>query len=218
MIYDEWKDYLNAANHWLNQLEEMINELNRNERMSILCSNIVQLREEMQKKDKQDKAFIIKLMDEVKRDYDILNQRISPRKTGTSMGESICNQFADALHGPGKFSDNVCSVELTRDFNVTIMGKDASSALEANVSFESLDQEGNALNMSEITILEDEVAPFTRALAQQGLTVTALHNHWIYSDPVILYIHILSVEPPIKFAKKMAKAFTALQSYPVTSG
>ena len=87
--------------------------------------------------------------------------------------------------------------------------------MPAGVLFESLDQNGNALNLAEIALLEQEIPAFMQAVVQQGLIVSALHNHWLFTDPTIMYIHIQSVEPPVDFAQKMAYAFTMLSSYPV---
>ncbi|RLL41813.1 DUF1259 domain-containing protein [Oceanobacillus piezotolerans] len=55
-----------------------------------------------------------------------------------------------------------------------------------------LEYEGNALNLGEKAVLE------------------ALHNHWLYTKPNILYIHFQSVEPPLHFARKVAEAFQVL--------
>lgn len=53
------------------------------------------------------------------------------------------------------------------------------------------------------------------SIIQQGLTVSALHNHWLFTEPIIMYIHIQSIEPPLNFAKKIAYSFSFLRSYPV---
>lgn len=77
------------------------------------------------------------------------------------------------------------------------------------IMFESLDQNGIALNMAEVAILPEEVPLFTKKLVDQGIIISALHNHWIFTEPNILYIHFQSVEPPLTFAKK-----TSLPLYP----
>ena len=50
------------------------------------------------------------------------------------------------------------------------------------------------------------------SIVQQGLIVSALHNHWLFTNPVIMYIHIQSIEPPLNFAKKVAHSFSFLRS------
>lgn len=136
-------------------------------------------------------------------------------KEGSLMDQILCNQFAKILNGKGKLNNGVCSVEMQRDFKVTVQGRQTSSVVPAGFSFEALDHKGNALNLAEIAILEEEIPGFTHAVVQQGIIVSALHNHWLFTKPNILYIHLQSVEPPVNFAKKMAYSFHALKSPPI---
>ncbi|MGG4554649.1 DUF1259 domain-containing protein [Paenibacillus sp. FSL W8-0186] len=128
---------------------------------------------------------------------------------------SVCEQFAHILKGKSTINQDACSVSLHRNFKVTVQGRMSRSVAPAEVMFESLDQSGNALCLAEIAILEEEIPRFMYSIIQQGLIVSALHNHWLYTRPLIMYIHIQSVEPPLNFAKKMAYSFSALSSYPV---
>ncbi|MCT1904054.1 DUF1259 domain-containing protein [Oceanobacillus sojae] len=129
--------------------------------------------------------------------------------------ETLCSEFAQAVNGKGTVNNGVCSVDLQRQFKVEVEGKTSSSVVPVSIVFESLDTEGNALNLAEIAILEEELPLFVKKVTQEGLIVSAIHNHWIYTDPVIMYVHIQSVEPPVSFAGKMAKAFSALSSEPI---
>lgn len=128
----------------------------------------------------------------------------------------LCNQYANILKGKGKFHEGVCSVEMKRDFKVLVQGRLTSSVVPAGFSFEALDKDGNALNLAEIAILEEEVPAFIHAVSQQGIIVSALHNHWIFTQPHLLYIHLQSVEPPLNFAQKLAYSLHTLRSYPVS--
>lgn len=130
--------------------------------------------------------------------------------------DTICHQFGTILRGKGKASKEGCTVELQRQFNVTVQGKSSKSVLPAGFTFESLDQYGNALNLGEIAILEEEIPAFTHSIVQQGITISALHNHWIFMKPNLLYLHIQSVEPPLNFARKVAHSFQFLRSYPIS--
>ena len=129
--------------------------------------------------------------------------------------KTIGDQFAHILNGKAQMKHNGISVSLRRSFNVSIHGRPSQTVLPVGISFESLDTHGNALNLGEITLLEEEIPKFTKLIIEQGLIVGALHNHWIYTQPSLMYIHIQSVEPPLAFARKIAYAFTALSSYPI---
>jgi hypothetical protein len=128
---------------------------------------------------------------------------------------SICDQFASILQGESKMNHGVCSVSFLRNFTVTVQGRPSPSVVPVGISYESLDHNGNALNLGEIAILEKEIPAIMHSIVQQGIIVSALHNHWLYTKPNILYLHIQSVEPPLTFAVKVANAFKKLSSYPV---
>ncbi|AXI08557.1 methyltransferase [Oceanobacillus zhaokaii] len=131
------------------------------------------------------------------------------------ISHSLCEQFAAIIQGKGSMNNGVCSVSLSRQFHATIQGKSSISIVPVDVLFESLDSNGNALNLAEIAILQEEIPSFMHAVVQQGIIVSALHNHWLYTSPLIMYIHLQSVEPPLNFAKKIAYAFTFLKSPPI---
>ncbi|MFB9760263.1 DUF1259 domain-containing protein [Ectobacillus funiculus] len=128
----------------------------------------------------------------------------------------LCEQFARILNGKSNINQGVCSVSLRRNIKVFVQGRPSISVIPVGISFESLDQNGNALNFGEIAILQEEIPLFMQSIVQQGIIVSALHNHWLYMKPLIMYIHIQSVEPPLNFAKKLANSFSVLSSYPIT--
>lgn len=124
------------------------------------------------------------------------------------------DQFAHILNGKAEMKKYGFSVSLQRNFHVLIQGRPSSNVSPVGISFESLDHNGNALNLAEITLLEEEIPSFSKSIVEQGLMVGALHNHWIHTQPNLLYMHIQSVEPPLIFARKLANAFRTLTSYP----
>ncbi|PLR65612.1 DUF1259 domain-containing protein [Bacillus sp. UMB0893] len=131
--------------------------------------------------------------------------------------QSICEQFAQTLGGKAEIKQGVCSVSLKRRFNASVQGKHSKTVTPVGIEFESLDQNGNALNILEIAILQEEIPSFMWAVTQQGLIVSALHNHWIFIEPMILYMHVQSVEPPLQFAIKVERAFSYLSTRPIPS-
>ncbi len=131
-------------------------------------------------------------------------------------GNTLCEMFADILDSMILPSpEEVCVVTRQRDIDATIKGRPTVSPLAINAlfSFEDLDEEGNALNLGETVILENEINIFISLLRALGLKVTALHNHWLFDDPRLFYIHWLSVEDPLDFAEKTAIAFSVLEDF-----
>lgn len=123
----------------------------------------------------------------------------------------LCTEFGKILNGKAKLKNGVCSVSIDRNLYVTIQGRPSRGELKAGFSFESLDQEGRALNLGEVVLLEEEIQGFSKVLIQNGLRISALHNHWLFTHPVIMYIHFQSVDPPLQFAHKAAEALSVLK-------
>lgn len=127
--------------------------------------------------------------------------------------QTLCYQYAHILKGKMKLENGVCSVEIKRNLDVSIQGRASKGEVSAELSFESLDHQGNALNLGETVLLEEEIPLFTQMLVKNGVIISALHNHWLFAKPHILYIHFQSVEPPLSFAQKAAEAFNAIKMY-----
>src|SRR5438034_9845941 len=63
---------------------------------------------------------------------------------------------------------------------------------------------GMDVMMGDLVLLEDEVNPVMSALFDNGLEVTAVHNHFFFESPRIFYMHVHGHGKPADLAK-MAK-------------
>ncbi|KNF08930.1 hypothetical protein CLPU_5c02370 [Gottschalkia purinilytica] len=127
---------------------------------------------------------------------------------------SLCRKFARILESEIlESTDGLCVVTRMRNIKVTIAGRPTRSPLVLNAlfSFESMDCKGKTLNLGETVILQEEINPFISELREQGIKVTALHNHWLFDKPRLFYIHFFSIDDPLTFAKKVARAFEILE-------
>lgn len=77
-------------------------------------------------------------------------------------------------------------------------------------SFESMDRQGRALCLGETVILQKEINPFVSRLRKHGIKVTAIHNHWLFDKPRLMYIHFESIDRPLQFARKVRDALNVL--------
>ncbi|AUM88255.1 hypothetical protein B2H86_06925 [Clostridium botulinum] len=130
-----------------------------------------------------------------------------------------CEEFADILGAEIlSTADNVCTVTFMRDINAEILGRRTHSplALAALFSFEDPDNEGRTLNLGETVILQEEINEFISILRENGILVTALHNHWLFEEPRLMYIHFESIDRPLNFARKVAEALRVLRGTKVT--
>ena len=125
-----------------------------------------------------------------------------------------CNRFAEILGAEILSTENnVCTVTFMRDIDAEILGRRTRSplALAALFSFESPDTNDRTLNLGETVILQNEINDFISALRERGILVTALHNHWLFDDPRLMYIHFESIDRPLDFARKVAEALKVLR-------
>ncbi|MGR6898760.1 DUF1259 domain-containing protein [Rummeliibacillus sp. BSL5] len=116
---------------------------------------------------------------------------------------STCQKLADIIGGE-VVQSNPCVVMRLRDIRATILGRRTLSPLSLPfmLSFEK-----NGLNLGESVLLEREVNPMLDALRKRGLKVTAFHNHWLFEEPRLMYMHWENVGmDPFEFAKRSFEA------------
>lgn len=125
----------------------------------------------------------------------------------------LCNQFTRILGGVGEITPGpVCFVSRLRNVRATILGRRTTSPLvRAQLfSFESLDRSGRALCLGETAVFQNQANRLIRNLQRNGITVTALHNHWLNESPRLMYIHWQSIDNPIDFARKTKRSIAFL--------
>lgn len=125
------------------------------------------------------------------------------------ISEALCKHLARILGGKGKSNGKACNITIERKLHAKILGKNYET--EHEIAIESLDRQGRTLNTGEITLLQSEVQRFMNAARRQGFLVTAIHNHWLFEEPRLIYLHLESVENPVKFAIKLRKALNVLK-------
>ncbi|MFL0196604.1 DUF1259 domain-containing protein [Clostridium sp. WILCCON 0269] len=143
----------------------------------------------------------------------ISNENTNHKSNESNHKNTLCEQFANILGGKVIGSKvGGCIVERPRNnLRITISGRPVSTVITAKFSYESMDISGRTLNLGETVVLESEINKFINVLRKNEIDIAALHNHWIYDNPKILYVHFQSTENPLDFARKVAEAFKVLK-------
>jgi hypothetical protein len=112
-----------------------------------------------------------------------------------------------ALGKTGDFKDGVLKVNIPRnDLRVTISQRPAPTPFGFGGWVALTKGEGMDVMMGDLVLTEDEVNPVMSALLQNGLDVTALHNHFFWEQPRIFYMHVHGMGGAADLAKRVKPA------------
>src|SRR6267143_2739669 len=97
-----------------------------------------------------------------------------------------------ALGKQGDFKDNVLKVNIPRnDLHVSVDGVATPTPFGFGGWLALTKGTGGMdVMMGDLVLTEDEVNPVMSALLDNGLEVTALHNHFFFESPRIFYMHV----------------------------
>jgi hypothetical protein len=112
-----------------------------------------------------------------------------------------------ALGKTGDFKDAVLKVNIPRnDLRVTINERPAPTPFGFGGWVALTRGHGTDVMMGDLVLTEDEVNPVMSTLLQNGLDVTALHNHFFWERPRIFYMHVHGVGSAADLAKRVKPA------------
>jgi hypothetical protein len=66
--------------------------------------------------------------------------------------------------------------------------------------------------MGDLVLTEDEVNPVMSAVLDNGLAVTALHNHFFWEQPRVFYLHVHGMGTPAELAKRIKPAIDLIDA------
>jgi hypothetical protein len=117
------------------------------------------------------------------------------------------NAVLSTLGKTGDFKDGVLKVNIPRnDLRVTISQRPAPTPFGFGGWVALTKGEGMDVMMGDLVLTEDEVNPVMSALLQNGLDVTALHNHFFWEQPRIFYMHVHGMGSASDLAKRVRPA------------
>jgi hypothetical protein len=118
------------------------------------------------------------------------------------------NAVLTALGKKGDFKEGVLKVNIPRtDLRVTIRQRPAPAPFGFGGWLALTKGEGgNEVMMGDLVLTEDEVNPVMSAILDNGLEVTALHNHFFWEQPRIFYMHVHGMGTAAELARRVKPA------------
>jgi hypothetical protein len=71
---------------------------------------------------------------------------------------------------------------------------------------------GDTVVMGDMVLVEDQVSPVMSAALDNGLEVTALHNHFLWDSPRVMFMHIGGMGDETRLATAVGKVFAAIDA------
>jgi hypothetical protein len=95
------------------------------------------------------------------------------------------------------------------DLTVTLDGVTIRPALALGGWAAFKPAHGGAMVMGDLVLLQSEINPVMAKLIENGLEITAVHNHLLRADPLTFYMHIGGHGDPVKLATAIRTALAA---------
>jgi hypothetical protein len=116
------------------------------------------------------------------------------QSSNSSSDQDKCNEAAKKISdkADGHASSSVCEIGLARDSpTITLMGQKANDLTDNEFKYQKASASGsdNVLFIAELQLTQNEVHSVEKSLIDKGWEVTAIHNHELREDPLMIFLH-----------------------------
>ena len=140
--------------------------------------------------------------------------------TGTPMGPAAApaastvdwSAVEAVLGTKGKKAGAVISYSFPRNEKLMDGGMEMPAAMGMATGINLQMENGQAGTTGDFVLLADEVNPVVKALVENGINVTAIHNHMLYDEPRLFMLHFWGVGDPGKIAAGLKAALDKTNS------
>jgi len=128
-------------------------------------------------------------------------------KAGAQTIPAEYQQVLNTLGKQGDYKANVLKVNIPRnDVSVTVAGVKTPTPFGFGGWVAMTKGQGMDVMMGDLVLTQDEVNPVMSALLDNGLDVTALHNHFFWDEPRMYYMHVHGHGSPADLARRVKPA------------
>lgn len=106
----------------------------------------------------------------------------------------------------GQRKGNVLQFAIPRSETIIEHGNEIPSFMGMATAINIQRVGAKAAATGDFVLLADEVKPVMTALTQNGIVVTALHNHMLFESPRLFFMHFWGIDKPERIAGALRKA------------
>src|SRR5579864_248557 len=133
--------------------------------------------------------------------------------TSTASAQAVPAEYQQVLSALGKQGDykaNVLKVNIPRnDLSVTVAHVNTPTPFGFGGWVAMTKGTGGMdVMMGDLVLTQDEVNPVLSALLDNGIDVTALHNHFLFDTPRVFYMHVHGHGTTMDLATRVKPAST----------
>src|SRR5216117_1361242 len=127
-------------------------------------------------------------------------------------------QVLTTLGRQGDYKANVLKVNIPRnDLTVTVANVKTPTPFGFGGWIAMTKGQGMDILTGDLVLTQDEVNPVMSALLENGLEVTALHNHFFWEEPRLFFMHVHGHGAPMELARKVKPALDLVVAAPPAS-
>jgi len=131
----------------------------------------------------------------------------------TPAGSTVDWSAVEAVLGrKGKKTGSVISYSFPRNEKLLEGGMEMPPAMGMATGINLQMKGGKAATTGDFVLLADEVNPVVKALVENGINVTAIHNHMLYDEPRLFMLHFWGVGDPGRIAAGLKAALDKTNS------
>lgn len=147
-----------------------------------------------------------KLAQEIKSVLDVTGTPITSPPTQSKQTPPDWSSVEAVLGSTGKKNGNLLQYSFARNEKLTESGMEMPPSMGMAIAINFQMSDNNAAITGDFVLLDKEVNPVMKALTDNGIAVTALHNHMLYDNPRLFMMHFWAVGDPGKLAKGLKAA------------
>ena len=158
------------------------------------------------------KGDVVKLADAIK---SVLSVTGTPLTSPPAQNQAVLPDWSkvEAILGTkGKHNGNLLQYGFPRLEKLTESNMEMPAYIGMATAINFQMEGNNAAITGDFVLLANEVNPVLKTLTQNGIAVTAIHNHMLYDSPRLFMMHFWAVDNPEKLAKGLKAALDKTNS------